>query len=196
MTTKILPLSLLFALLLAVFFQSSESFIPSSSAPNVRGSSTPRKILEMSTDPDKDAEEINRFRSEVLNLRDEVAPSSPRASIAKGLQFGGLAFLGLAVLQNGGLPSPLAAKGLYPLEGDESLMKAKAHGTTDQPVQKSLRFACDERLADRICSFNRRWAENAGIHSHVLENLFALVYTDEVIVIVVFRLLDQHEFLI
>ena len=29
-------------------------------------------------------------------------------------------------------------------------------------MQQSLKWNCDNSLADRICNFNRHWAENAG----------------------------------
>ena len=41
-------------------------------------------------------------------------------------------------------------------------MAQKAHGTTDKPVQQSLRWNVDRKNADRICSFNRHYAEYAG----------------------------------
>ena len=41
-------------------------------------------------------------------------------------------------------------------------MVKKAHGTTDKAVMSNLRYGCDAETADRICSFNRRWAEFAG----------------------------------
>jgi hypothetical protein len=41
-------------------------------------------------------------------------------------------------------------------------MKKKAHGTSDFPVQSNLKYGCDVALADRICNFNRRFAEHAG----------------------------------
>jgi len=46
--------------------------------------------------------------------------------------------------------------------GEESLMSQKAHGTSEVPVQKDLRWNCGADLADRICNFNRHYAENAG----------------------------------
>jgi hypothetical protein len=42
-----------------------------------------------------------------------------------------------------------------PIMGDENIMAPKAHGTSDTPVQKDLRWDCDNKLADRICNFNR-----------------------------------------
>jgi peptide methionine sulfoxide reductase MsrB len=41
-------------------------------------------------------------------------------------------------------------------------MSKKAHGTSDIPVQATLRWQCDPKLADKICNFNRRFAEEAG----------------------------------
>ena len=50
----------------------------------------------------------------------------------------------------------------YPLLCDESVMAPKAHGTTDKPVQSNLRWNCDQETADRICCFNRHYAEHSG----------------------------------
>ncbi|KAG7360119.1 hypothetical protein IV203_035218 [Nitzschia inconspicua] len=46
--------------------------------------------------------------------------------------------------------------------GSEEIMKPKAHGTSENPVQKSLRWNCDWDTADRICNYNRKWAEFSG----------------------------------
>ena len=46
--------------------------------------------------------------------------------------------------------------------GDESIMSAKAHGTSAVPVKSDLRWSCDVSTADRICNFNRHYAEHAG----------------------------------
>ncbi|KAL7524540.1 hypothetical protein ACHAWF_000992 [Thalassiosira exigua] len=46
--------------------------------------------------------------------------------------------------------------------GDESIMSQKSHGTSETPVQKDLRWECDVATADRICNFNRHYAEHAG----------------------------------
>lgn len=46
--------------------------------------------------------------------------------------------------------------------GDESIMSPKAHGTSTVPVQSNLRWGCDEKIADRICNFNRHYAEHSG----------------------------------
>jgi peptide methionine sulfoxide reductase MsrB len=49
-----------------------------------------------------------------------------------------------------------------PIMADESVMAPKAHGSSEKPVQKSLRWGCDFETADRICNFNRHYAEFAG----------------------------------
>lgn len=41
-------------------------------------------------------------------------------------------------------------------------MKQKAHGTSETPVQENLRWGCDQDTADRICNFNRHYAEYSG----------------------------------
>lgn len=46
--------------------------------------------------------------------------------------------------------------------GDESIMSAKEHGTSAKPVQENLMYGVDNKLADRICNFNRRFAEQVG----------------------------------
>jgi peptide methionine sulfoxide reductase MsrB len=46
--------------------------------------------------------------------------------------------------------------------GDEGIMSPKAHGTSNTPVQGNLRWNCDHDTADRICNFNRHYAEYSG----------------------------------
>ena len=46
----------------------------------------------------------------------------------------------------------------YPVVGEETIMSAKKHGTSDVPVQENLRWGCDRDTADRICNFNRHYA--------------------------------------
>jgi hypothetical protein len=55
-----------------------------------------------------------------------------------------------------------ASGGGYPVYGDESIMSKKEHGTASRPVQDNLRWSVDRATADRICCFNRRFAEYAG----------------------------------
>lgn len=46
--------------------------------------------------------------------------------------------------------------------GDENIMSPKKHGTSNTPVQSNLRWECDGKVADRICNFNRHYAEHSG----------------------------------
>ena len=55
-----------------------------------------------------------------------------------------------------------AAGTQYPIVCSEEIMKPKAHGTTEFPVQSGLRWNCDAKVADNICSFNRHYAEHSG----------------------------------
>lgn len=50
----------------------------------------------------------------------------------------------------------------YPIMAGEDSMSQKGHGTSEKPVQKDLRWNCDYETADRICNFNRHYAEYAG----------------------------------
>merc|ERR1719410_550987 len=57
----------------------------------------------------------------------------------------------------------LSTKGVrYPILCGEEVMNQKSHGTSESPVQKDLRWGCDFDTADRICNFNRHYAEYAG----------------------------------
>lgn len=46
--------------------------------------------------------------------------------------------------------------------GTEAIMSKKGHGTSNVPVQQNLRWKCDRDTADRICNFNRHYAEYSG----------------------------------
>jgi peptide methionine sulfoxide reductase MsrB len=48
--------------------------------------------------------------------------------------------------------------------GEESIMAPKAHGTSEWPVQEKLRYGVSNSLADRICNYNRHYAEQAGYY--------------------------------
>jgi peptide methionine sulfoxide reductase MsrB len=51
----------------------------------------------------------------------------------------------------------------YPcVPGSENIMKPKEHGTSHTAVQENLRWECDWDTADRICNYNRHYAEYAG----------------------------------
>merc|ERR1712154_438622 len=63
--------------------------------------------------------------------------------------------------------------------GDESIMSPKAHGTSEVPVQKNLRWGCDNKTADRICNFNRHYAEHSGYFTARKEYIKQLEQTEE-----------------
>lgn len=46
--------------------------------------------------------------------------------------------------------------------GTEEMMSQKEFGTSAVPIQKDLRWNCDVETADRICNYNRHYAEYAG----------------------------------
>jgi len=66
----------------------------------------------------------------------------------------GNAFASMSAAEKYGIP----AKGA----GTEALMSNKAHGTCNHPVQEDLMYDVDRETADRICCFNRHYAEHSG----------------------------------
>mmetsp|Transcript_16822 Transcript_16822/g.36588 ORF Transcript_16822/g.36588 Transcript_16822/m.36588 type:complete len:165 (-) Transcript_16822:167-661(-) len=46
--------------------------------------------------------------------------------------------------------------------GTEDIMKPKEYGTSAVPCQKDLRWGCDYDTANRICNYNRHYAEHSG----------------------------------
>lgn len=46
--------------------------------------------------------------------------------------------------------------------GEETIMRPKAHGTSESPVQSDLLYGVDNKLADKICNYNRHFAEMGG----------------------------------
>mmetsp|Transcript_61096 Transcript_61096/g.172690 ORF Transcript_61096/g.172690 Transcript_61096/m.172690 type:complete len:175 (+) Transcript_61096:119-643(+) len=65
---------------------------------------------------------------------------------------------GVASAQRGGG----GGEGGFPIEGPEELMCKKAHGTCPNPVQTDLKWGCSRETADKICAFNRHYAEHSG----------------------------------
>jgi hypothetical protein len=50
----------------------------------------------------------------------------------------------------------------YPIIGSNDIMRKKRHGTSDHPVQETLRWNASRKEADQICNFNRHYAERSG----------------------------------
>ena len=74
---------------------------------------------------------------------------------------GGAALLGATLFSNRLRFAQSACQ--YPcVPGTEEIMKPKAHGTSETPVQKNLRWGCDWDTTDRICNYNRHYAEFSG----------------------------------
>lgn len=48
------------------------------------------------------------------------------------------------------------------IQGSEEIMKPKAHGTCPRAPPNKLRWKCSRQTADRICCFNRHYAEHSG----------------------------------
>lgn len=46
--------------------------------------------------------------------------------------------------------------------GDETIMNQKSHGSSNAPVQESLKFGVSQSKADQISSYNRHFAEYGG----------------------------------
>ena len=60
-------------------------------------------------------------------------------------------------------PSSASANEKGPIVyGSDDIMSKKDHGTTAASVQEDLRYGVSRKLADKICSFNRVFAENGG----------------------------------
>ena len=70
--------------------------------------------------------------------------------------------------------------------GEEEIMRQKGHGTSEAPVQKDLLYGVDNKLADKICNYNRYFAEMGGYfrstewENAVMEASGPLTYYDSV----------------
>jgi len=78
--------------------------------------------------------------------------------LAGAAAFGFLLYMGSWLLfgRSGGSTAPAG------VQGNNSLMDRKAHGTCTGEPAPNLRWGCDRGTADRICCFNRRYAERWG----------------------------------
>jgi hypothetical protein len=52
--------------------------------------------------------------------------------------------------------------GEYPVYIEDDVMRPKKHGTCEKPAMANLRWKVDYGTADRICCFNRHYAEHSG----------------------------------
>jgi len=71
-----------------------------------------------------------------------------------------------ALLSLTAIPQPASAKGFDEkgglTYGEDEIMSKKGHGTTETGVQNKLRYGASPKLADKISSFNRVFAESGG----------------------------------
>jgi peptide methionine sulfoxide reductase MsrB len=59
--------------------------------------------------------------------------------------------------------NPFAKKWAAPVVvGTEDMMSQKKFGTSAVPIQTDLRWNCDVKTADKICNYNRHYAEYGG----------------------------------
>lgn len=90
------------------------------------------------------------------------SPAGRRTVLKSGASLAALSIAsgagGAAFADEGALPKT----GGYVQFCGEETMSPKAHGTTVAAVQQNLRWNVDRSTADRICSFNRHYAEYAG----------------------------------
>ena len=91
-----------------------------------------------------------------------LSMSTPRRAVLQSASSFALGSLALS----SGLPASaieaLPQLGGSPVYATEAIMAPKAHGTSDAPVQKNLKWAVDQDTADRITNYNRRYAEFGG----------------------------------
>jgi hypothetical protein len=73
-----------------------------------------------------------------------------------------LSLLYMGSFQSKAAPRMAKTDGNYPIYIEDSVMSPKAHGTCALPVMSNLRWGCDHSTADRICCFNRHYAEHSG----------------------------------
>jgi len=60
----------------------------------------------------------------------------------------------------------------YPILADgDDIMRPKAHGSSEKPAQSDLKWGMDFETADRICNYNRRFAEYKGYATNFLNML-------------------------
>lgn len=61
---------------------------------------------------------------------------------------------------------------------DKDIMVNKSHGTTENPIQANLKYNVDAKTADKICSYNRHFAEYSGYFTSSKSYLEALRSAD------------------
>lgn len=93
-----------------------------------------------------------------LHMSNDDAAAQSRRSLLQT----GIAAVGFAAFASPSLAEDGAKVGGAIQYGEENLMSPKAHGTSEQPVQSDLLYGVSNKLADKICNYNRHFAENGG----------------------------------
>lgn len=125
--------------------------------PLVGGRTWSSKVTDRPTDPIV-------LSNKLMRDSEDINPKSSQWSYKKIAASSIVSVYGLLLLNT--LKDRASAKASgYPVVGGDDIMSKKAHGTSGVPVQSKLRWNCDVALADRICNYNRNWAENAGYWS-------------------------------
>lgn len=138
---------------------------------NINRMNIKRNFNVLSSNNDINKELNNNPNININNNNDDmnnsnVQPTTIRSSLSKPLTLG-LGWLAISggILGSNMLTTNMArakSGGKFPIIGNAGIMNAKSHGTSEYPVQNNLRWKCDEKLADRICNYNRHYAEFAG----------------------------------
>ena len=67
---------------------------------------------------------------------------------------------------NGDSSSKQTQQVKYPIVGSKDIMKRKKHGgTSTVPLQQDLKWNCDRKEVDKICNYNRHYAEYSNSFS-------------------------------
>jgi len=96
------------------------------------------------------------------SAEDESISSSRRSFVSAGLASAALSLMASSPPPAFAATTTTGNVGGRIAYGSESIMSPKEHGTSAQPVQDDLMYGVDRKLADRICSYNRHFAEMGG----------------------------------
>uniref|UniRef100_A0A7S2MU60 Peptide-methionine (R)-S-oxide reductase n=1 Tax=Helicotheca tamesis TaxID=374047 RepID=A0A7S2MU60_9STRA len=127
-------------LIWSLLLESSNAFIPPTNHN--------RKISSIVTKATSNQDELNNNNKHFLTNRRSIL-----RNVATTLPF---------LLQNSASAATLPTPGGKIKYGDESIMSPKEHGTTSFAVQENLRYNVSRKLADKICCYNRHFAELGG----------------------------------
>jgi glutaredoxin len=103
-------------------------------------------------------DEAHAWYHAMIKCKDDLSNLSMYPETFKTLGF----ILAETVDTNSSAATNPVSKHAGPIKGTESIMSKKGHGTSETAVQKDLMYGCDQKIADRICNFNRHNAENSG----------------------------------